>query len=92
MDRFHRASRRHIGPGGVRCNCCNDYTGKGLRKLQRTILKREGYDAKDHLASSDLVPFWDQVPDPLIEEAQEEMARQWANECEEGLFDAKNNG
>jgi hypothetical protein len=87
MDEFHRASRRHLGPGGTKCNCCNFYHPETLlRRLQRRILKREGFDSENHLASEDLPPFWDLVPDPLVEEAKEQAAREWAEEGEDGLY------
>ena len=47
MDAFVRAGATVIGPGGLRCNCCNSYRRFGSRskklpgfsKLRRTRLR-----------------------------------------------------
>ena len=44
MDDFRKKQWEPIGPGGFRCNCCNDYHGKRkkkLNKLARSRLKKE---------------------------------------------------
>lgn len=28
MDEFKKEQHRHVGPGGIKCPCCNDSIGK----------------------------------------------------------------
>jgi hypothetical protein len=49
MDDFNRCTSREIGPGGIKCPCCNRFRAKnrklaGLSKLRRSRLKQ--YDNK----------------------------------------------
>lgn len=51
MDKYKAKMMESVGPGGLKCHCCNDSRGKlknshvgkdnSLNKLARTKLKRE---------------------------------------------------
>jgi hypothetical protein len=36
-DIFRKTMDSRVGPGGVKCYCCNDFAGKDKPKLRRTV-------------------------------------------------------
>lgn len=35
MDDFKKQQMKHVGPGGLKCPCCNDLHGKNRKRLNR---------------------------------------------------------
>jgi hypothetical protein len=59
MDDFVKASARRIGPGGLKCSCCNDFRtsgthGKRHRGLNKLRRKRLKLDLVEYLAQAEI--------------------------------------
>lgn len=84
MDEFKKAAHKHIGPGGVKCSCCNSRSTKELNRLQRKIFKREKPDLIEGVVPD---PFWNQQPDPLQEKKESQTTQKWIQLSDLVLFE-----
>jgi len=39
-DEFNNQKKKHIGLGGIKCHCCNNFHGKSKKKLNRIARAR----------------------------------------------------
>lgn len=91
MDDFDRTLRKMIGPGGVKCPCCNDWStskdsGTHRRhRWQRRVFRHELRTAKEKGKRDIPEPFWLEGEGPEVYEAVESFVE----DLEHRLFDHK---
>ena len=48
-DKFRRILDERTGPGGVTCDCCNNYKGKGRKILHRLARRKMKEDTEKEI-------------------------------------------
>lgn len=63
MDKFKQAQHKHLGWGGLHCDCCNPYKNKDkqqLNQMARSNMKQELIDEVNEVFVEDDDKYWNE--------------------------------